>query len=462
MKVKIKVAWSMSIVAMLILLVFQAIVLLDSYRSKKDMIEREISFFIRESVEEEVNYRNEKKSESQGKHILIDNKTYEEDPVYQEHESFVLNEQELIEAGFLQQILHYTGRPFNLQMLDSIFGSELQNAKISDSYALYYRDSTGAIIEQSGVLSLAESDKAFKTDSLLIIDGTRVQAYVVISPPKVFIRMLRLLILSFLVVILLSVCFVYQIKTIFTQNKLNEFKNDFIHAYIHNMKSPLGVIKIVLSKFISGELDHRPDKKASFGSKGMAQVERLLLQMEQILLLAKLESGTLSLNRSKTDVAAMINELKEEYSGSKDKQVTILTSVKIDNDEAIFIDRLLIKEAVYNLIGNAIKYSGDSVKINIDCYIEGNSLHIRVKDNGFGIAQKYQSKIFEKFERGAAAEKKDVKGFGLGLTFVKRATEAHGGMVKLFSQEGEYSEFTLLLPLRPEPVENESQETLLT
>src|SRR5690606_29569633 len=97
----------------------------------------------------------------------------------------------------------------------------------------------------------------------------------------------------------------------------------------------------------------------------------------------------------------------------------------------------MLTNAVSNLIDNAIKYSGNSVNINIRCEQKDKDVFIYIKDNGYGMSEKDQVKVFTMFERGKAVTRKEAKGFGLGLSYVKRVVEAHGGTVNLFSKEGE-------------------------
>jgi signal transduction histidine kinase len=231
----------------------------------------------------------------------------------------------------------------------------------------------------------------------------------------------------------------------------SKLKDDFFNAFTHNTITPLGTIKSVLSGFISGELTGDSEKKEEFGKIAMAQVDNLHLLTERILTIAKLEGRRQTINRSDTNMYAMISELKEMYAVVKNKQVVIKTSVTVDNEKIIYIDKVLIKEAVSNLIDNAVKYSGNSVKISLACYTTTDTLCIQVKDNGYGISAQDRQKIFKKFERAAAVDRKEVRGFGLGLSYVKYVTELHGGTVLLTSQEGKGSEFTLSLPL-PESI----------
>jgi len=402
---------------------------------------------MRSAVEKEVMIRRGMSETNKGI-SFIDESAFKEDTISRSRELFDLNEQELIEAGFFQQVLHNFGFPFNFSTLDSIFSSELQKEKLSRHFSLYFRDSTGVIIEQTKNLTPSQIKKAFHTESLLIVNGKRVQASATISPPVVYQQMIDLLISSGIIVVFLFFCIFYLMKTILTQEKLNTLKNDFMNSFVHNIKSPLGTIKTVLSTFLSGDLEKHPDKKDFLGRTGLTQVENLQLLAEQVLTAAKFEKGHLVLHRSTPDMNAMIKELKEKFSVSADKPVSIQTCIEIENEKNISLDVLLIKEAISNLLDNAIKYSGKTVEIFIECKTINDALQIRVVDNGYGISQKDQEKIFEKFERGAAVDRKEAKGFGLGLSYVKYITEIHGGLVQLYSNIGKGSEFTLLFPIQ--------------
>ena len=446
---KTKVVLFISISAILSLLVFQAIILSDAYRLRKKNIETEVNTLFRASVEKEVLFRREESELFKDTRIISRNReSRDKDLDFPKGEEQELNDSEILEAGLFQQVLHFSNFPFKIHTLDSIIGNDLRNSKLSKNYTLIYCDSLGSIIEQTDQWTLKKMNKAYKTDALLIVDGKRVQAYVIISPPAVFKSLFGLLFASFFIVAFLSFGLIYQTNTIFTQKKLDALKTDFIHSFIHNIKSPLGTIKTILVKLLSNELDDIPTLKENFGKKGMSQIENLLIQSEKILTIARIEKGLSVVNRSKTDVHVMIEELRDKFTDSSNKQVSIQTSVSIDDDQSIYFDRSLICEALSNLIDNAIKYSGDSVAIFIDCHIIENTLLFRVLDNGYGISQKDQLHIYEKFERGAAVKRKEAKGFGLGLSFVKGVAEAHGGIVTLFSNEGEGSEFSISIPFR--------------
>ena len=199
---KTTVIWFVTFLAIVSLLVVQARILIDSYQSKKEEIELNINSLVRSSVENEVRGREEM---MKNKSVEVYNsETYKEDTAYYHNQSIYLNVQEIFEAGILQQLIHYhSGLPFNFQMLDSIFYGMSQKEKIAIGYCLYFRDSTGVTIEQTEDLPPDRLSKAFKTDSLLMIDGKRVQTFVVISPPAVYKQMSGMILSSVLVVFIL-------------------------------------------------------------------------------------------------------------------------------------------------------------------------------------------------------------------------------------------------------------------
>ena len=442
---KIRNIWIVLFLAIASTLVFQSIWLYNSFKSKRNDIEHIVNIKLKETVDSEVKLRYKKcfNGEDDDEKILLSNEKLPED-------GHLVNFEEMLESGIHQQILIYQGCDLDIIVLDSIFKEKLTKIGFSLNYSLCYKDSTKVIIDQIGNLSQSKINKAFHSESLLIVDGKRVQAIVDISPFTVFKQMISLLVASFVMLVVIMFCVFYQAKIIYNQYKLNKLREDFTNALTHDMKTPLSTINTVLSNFRSGLLDNKPDMQEKHGKIAMDQVASLLLVVEKILTIAMLEEGKNMINKTQTNIHAMIKELEERFSISNEKQVSIHSIIDIDKNETIYIDTTLIKNAIGNLIENAIKYSGNSVKINIHCFILDKRLYIRVEDNGSGISDKNKEIIFEKFERGAATGKKGAKGFGLGLSYVKRVTEAHSGIVTLFSHKGKGSEFSILLPL-PEP-----------
>ena len=273
------------------------------------------------------------------------------------------------------------------------------------------------------------------------------QAFIVNPYWVIFQKMTLLLIATVIMMILIIGCIVYQIRIIARQNKIAKIREDFSYALIHDMKTPISSILMGIQILETGKLDTRPEKRAKLFHILKDESEHLLALTEKVLTLSKLENHQLNLFREMLSLRSMLDDLIEKFSAKADKPVHFSLALEA---ETVVADGEFLKEAISNLIDNAIKYSGASVAIIISSFCKPDgAVVIKVKDNGFGIPLKDQSRIFEKYERASATErsrKGGASGFGLGLNYVFRVAEAHGGTVEVESIEGEYSEFSLSLP----------------
>jgi two-component system phosphate regulon sensor histidine kinase PhoR len=331
---------------------------------------------------------------------------------------------------------------FNINKLDSIYTSSVKTRKFSSDHQLIYLDSLDQIVETCG----EPVSKGFETTTIPIINGNKVKAIVKITPPVVFQNMLKILIVSALLLCFILICFVYGIRAFLTQHYLNELREDFTNTLIHELKTPLGTIHAVLEQFNKGALDGYPEKRNKFYAIASGQIFNLQSLVNEILTVAYIEEKQLSLNKQTIDLPQMIQSLMDKFAIKGGKPVRFVENYDIP-DVSVYVDPLYLNNAISNLIDNAIKYSGDSVLIEINCFVKENQVHICLKDNGLGISRKDQQNVFKKFERGAEIKMKKVTGFGLGLNYVQKVVEAHGGTVTLLSQLGVGSEFVISIPL---------------
>jgi two-component system phosphate regulon sensor histidine kinase PhoR len=348
------------------------------------------------------------------------------------------------QLSLAQQIVAFSDLQFNFSCLDSIYSSILQERGLPVLYRLIYTDSLNNIIHSIG----NEVKRGFKTDAVAIIDGTKVQAIVRISPPDIIRNMAGILALSLLILALIAACLIYETRVFFTQQHLNQLRENFTHALTHDMKTPLSSIHSVLDQFKRGNLDKNPEMKGKFNEIAIEQVVKLQAMVNQVLTIAYLNNKHIGLKKEDIDLNQMIKSLITKFSVKKDKEIRFTEKYDLKN-VIVYADSLYLSNAISNLIDNAIKYSGESVLIEIECTTGEKLIYIQVKDNGFGISQKDQQKIFERFERGAEIKRNYVSGFGLGLNYVKEVIEAHGGVVALSSREGYGSEFTITIPIAP-------------
>ena len=330
----------------------------------------------------------------------------------------------------LHESLIQWGFPIDMSQLDSIYTSKLKEQHIQTDIVLNHINMKDQSVIQSAGASGVSSLGAIKTEIIPIReDGSEGIQAVILNPyVTIFERMGLILIATALIMVFVAACIVYQIKVIFFQNKIAKLREDFSYAMVHDMKTPL-------SSIVEDEVAH------------------LLALTNKVLTLSKMESGKLRLDNKKFRIAPVINDLIEKFSVKAGKETLFSTDIR---QELVYGDEEFLKEAISNLIDNAIKYSGDSVRIDISVGSDDTYTWIRVKDNGFGISHQDQKKIFEKFERAAAIDrnrKGGAAGFGLGLNYVYRVAEAHGGEVRVFSIEGQSSEFTIYLPILIQTIE---------
>lgn len=432
--------WAVFLISIAMLLLFQSMWLYSALRMKRYELEEAINKKMQQSIDEEVELRHRRSEEA----FIYNPKVPEDFDIGSAQE---LNNEEVIEAGVLQQLLQFIGSPFELADLDSIFRSKLVEDNIMLHYLLCYVDSTGAVIEHIGDTTLKERHTTFVSNLYLIVDGKRVYAEVDIPFLAVSGMMLWLLVGSFLMLMLIVACIIYQTGILFLRYRLNQLRDDFTNALTHDMKTPLSMIQGVVAQLTGDQFDDKPEIKEKFRELADRQIDALQKMIDQILTTGKYEQGRIMLNRSTINIDNMIKHLTARFEILQTKKkIVFRTNIALQNT-TICLDESLIENAIANLIENAIKYSGDPVHIDIHCLMENKMLIISVKDDGFGISRKDSQIIFNKFERGAAAFRKGASGFGLGLTYVKSVVEAHGGVVTVKSMEGEGSEFILKMPV---------------
>ena len=251
---------------------------------------------------------------------------------------------------------------------------------------------------------------------------------------------------TIIALIILVIGILKQIKIINKQNEMAQVREDFSYAMIHDMKTPLSSILMGARILHSGKLDDKPEKKEKHFRIVEEEAQHLLALTNKILTISKLEHQQLVLEKKPVQLHPMLEDLAEKFSLKAGKNVTF--SFQLD-EETVPADEEYLKEAISNLIDNAIKYSREKVEIKISSNLYKNYIQIKVHDNGIGIPLAEQNRIFDKFERATAIRKnskRGVSGFGLGLNYVMNVTKAQGGYVSVESVEGKFSEFTISLP----------------
>lgn len=352
------------------------------------------------------------------------------------------------EITYLEEGLYNLGYYISIEDVDSIASTLLLEHKISSDFILnLINPKTGEVLQQSKKGNFCLWNAIHSKEIPIRTDLSQTVQMILVNPHwSIFARMGILLLSTAVMVVFAFIGLFYQIKIIITERKIARLKEDFSYAMIHDMKTPISSAIMCTSRLHSGKLDDKPEIKNHYFTIVENELEHLLALSNKVLTLAKLEQHKLEMNKKEVPLSPMIEDLIEKFTIKTEKTIHFTTDLKT---EKVYADEEFLKEAISNLIDNAIKYSKESVKINISSSSDANHDIINIYDNGIGIPQKDQKKIFEKFERASAIKqtrKGGSSGFGLGLNYVYQVMEAHEGRVYINSIEGEFSEFSLLIP----------------
>jgi two-component system, OmpR family, phosphate regulon sensor histidine kinase PhoR len=246
--------------------------------------------------------------------------------------------------------------------------------------------------------------------------------------------------------------FALTIRTMFKQKNLSEIKSDFINNMTHELKTPLATISLAIDALVNEKVIHDTEKIRYYSGMIKDENKRMNKQVEKILQAARLERQEIKLNLVELDAHEVIEKVTDNLQLQvQEKHGSISLNLAAERS-LIEADEVHFSNIIFNLLDNAIKYSKETgLHIDVETYIAHNdTLAIKIKDNGIGMSKETQQRVFEKFYRAHTGNIHNVKGFGLGLSYVKAITEAHGGKVKVESALGKGSTFTLFLPFHPE------------
>ena len=250
--------------------------------------------------------------------------------------------------------------------------------------------------------------------------------------------------------IIIFAAFFLTVNTMLRQKKLSEIKNDFINNMTHEFKTPLATISLAVDAMRNDKVLSNRDKMGYFSSIIKEENQRMNRQVETILKAALLDKQEVDLMLKPTHVHEIIKEVAGNFHLQlEEKKGKIELELLAEND-FIDADEVHFPNLINNLVDNSVKYSKADMppEIKISTFSNGKNITIRVEDNGIGMSRETVKKIFEKFYRAHTGNIHNVKGFGLGLSYVKTMVESHKGEIKVESLLGKGSIFTIEFPLR--------------
>jgi len=255
-----------------------------------------------------------------------------------------------------------------------------------------------------------------------------------------------LLIASFLFSIIILVTFALSIFYILRQKKISEMKSDFINNMTHEFKTPIATISVATDSITNSKVVNDPERIRYFAGMIKKENTRMNRQVEDILTIARLDRKDFEFVWEAINVHEIINDAIQGILLQVEKRGgTIDTKLDAPNP-VITTDKNHCTNIIYNLLDNAIKYSADAPKIKVTTSSKPKGILISVTDNGIGMNKGVQGKIFERFYRQTSGNVHNVKGFGLGLSYVKAVIEANRGTISVQSEPGKGSKFDVFLP----------------
>ena len=260
----------------------------------------------------------------------------------------------------------------------------------------------------------------------------------------------RFVIPTLALTLLLLAIFIFTMILAFRQKKIGEMKTDFINNMTHELKTPISTISLAAQMLNDDSVRKSPETLHHISEVINAESKRLRFQVEKVLQMSVLENSNSALNFTKVDankiIAGVVSTFKlkvERFGGS-------LSFHNGADESMVYVDEMQFTNVIFSLLDNAVKYRNEDVDPRLvvtTSDIDGKKLKITIADNGIGMKKEDLKKIFEKFYRVHTGNRHDVKGFGLGLAYVKRMVTVFSGTISVESELGKGSTFTIILPL---------------
>ncbi len=343
---------------------------------------------------------------------------------------------EIIRNAFNQKNLkHY---PFEFAITEnSISGRQL----LTDNYYKLYVDSANNINHVIALQPPSGSNYENLVNEELLC--------VIIPNQKNIIwkEMYWFIIGAILFTLIITTAFFITIRTLLKQKKLSEIKSDFINNMTHEFKTPLATISLAVDALKNDKVKGNEEKTNYFTHIIKEENKRMNKQVETILQAALLDKQEVQLNLKKSSAHDLITSALNTITLQvEEKQGTLDVKLNAEKD-LILADEVHFTNLINNLLDNAVKYSKENLQIKLTTENSGNQLKIKIEDNGIGMNKETVNRIFEKFYRAHTGNIHNVKGFGLGLSYVKIMVQAHHGTIKADSVLGKGSTFVISMPL---------------
>jgi len=340
----------------------------------------------------------------------------------------------------------------NQNVIDSLLTKSLhqQGIDIKFEYAVW-NAADDTVVLSNAKNDLEEVKNSELKASLFPNDIMDNMNYLVLNFPNeesfLFREVWLTLLTSIIFILTIIGCFGYAIYIIFRQKRLSEIKNDFINNMTHELKTPLATVSLACQALNEPEITSNSGQLSRYIGIISDENKRLTHQVEKVLQSALLDKKNFELEIENTDIIQLLHQSTEKHNLTIESRDGVLQKEFKEDSLMVRIDREHMINVFHNLIDNAIKYSLEKPTIKIHESVNNNTLTIKISDKGIGIRSGDTAHVFDKFYRVSTGDRHDVKGFGLGLSYVKNIVEKHKGQITVNSELGKGSTFTIKLPL---------------
>lgn len=254
-------------------------------------------------------------------------------------------------------------------------------------------------------------------------------------------------IITSIILLVVIVFFGYALFIILQQKRLSEVQKDFINNMTHEFKTPISTIAISSTTLSEPDIIKTPERLFTYAGIIKGEAERLNWQVERVLQTAKAERQEFKLTKEEFDLRELIKNVITNFNIKAYNTAGVIEFKPEASTHTIYADKQHLTNVIFNLLDNALKYSTKAPQILIHTYTKEHSLFLAIQDNGIGIKKEFQKKIFSNFFRVPSGNVHNVKGFGLGLSYVKSIVMMHKWKLKLESEPGKGSTFIIEIPI---------------
>jgi len=346
-----------------------------------------------------------------------------------------------------QRVINERVKP---QVLDSLLRTVLYIYGIDADYSYELIESDNTLFKRIALENKLENSQKTFFGKLFPSDLVPNHTYLVVrfdeKQPFFYKNIVKQLALSLVAIALLGFSFFMLVSLLFRQKRLSELKTDFINNMTHELKTPIATISLASEALINVQNFDNLDSIKRYNKIIHEENDRLKSHVERILNIALLEKSGFSINHEQLDLHKLLDKVIEQSQLRISRQEANVSFVKEAQKSVVLADEMHLINVFTNLIDNALKYTKQRPFISIKTSNTRIGISIFVTDNGIGMSPSQMKRIFEKFYRVPTGDVHDVKGFGLGLSYVKTIIELHGGYIKVTSELGKGSTFEVYLP----------------